>query len=338
VSAIKRTFLKSDNTATICPELMAALQAANVPCGAGYDADAWTARLDEVFSSFFGAPCRVFPTTTGTAANALSLAALCPPYAAVLCHAQSHINTDECGATEFFSGGAKLMTCAGAHGKLTVSDLEAVRAPRRADVHQSPIRALSITQATECGTTYTLDELRSLADYARHHRLRVHMDGARLANSIVHLGCTPADVTWRVGVDILSFGVVKNGGLSAEAMVVFDATLADEMAWRRKRAGHLTSKGRFHAAQLLAYIETGVWKRNAERANAAAKEVGRALGDRLLHPVEANMVFAQLGPLAEQLRKQGFEFHTMPTGEARLVFSWDTSAEDVERLVRSIEA
>lgn len=338
MASTERTFLKSDNTATVCPELFAALRAANVPCGDAYDSDAWSARLDDVFSSFFATRCRVFTTATGTAANALSLAVLCPSFGAVLCHALSHIENDECGAPEFFSGGAKLITCEGANGKLTVPALEAVLASKRPGIHQMPPRALSITQATECGTTYTPDEVRALTDFAHRQGLRVHMDGARLANAIVHLGCEPADITWRAGVDVLSFGVVKNGGLSAEAAIVFDATLAQEMAYRRKRAGQLLSKSRFQAAQLLAYIESGVWERNARRANEAAQIASRALAAYLAYPVEANMIFARLGTLEAHLREHGFEFHVLPSGEARLVFSWDTPPAQVQRLVRCVEA
>jgi threonine aldolase len=336
-TATERTFLNSDNTAAACPEVIAALQTANVPCGAAYDDDAWSQRLDAVFSSFFATPVRVFTTTTGTAANSLGLAALCPPYGAVLCHHQSHINNDECGAPEFFSGGAKLLACAGADGKLTVPEVEAVLATRRPGVHQSPPCVLSITQATECGTVYTPDELRALTLFARERGLRIHMDGARLANAIVHLGCHPGDVTWRTGVEVLSFGAVKNGGLSADALVVFDPQLAQEIALRRKRAGQLASKGRFQAAQLLAYVESGAWERNARRANEAAETAARAFGSLLLHPVEANIIFARLGKLATTLRAAGFDFHQWPSGAARLVFSWDTPRESVARLVRCIQ-
>jgi threonine aldolase len=323
---------RSDNSATVAPEIMAALAAANVPCSDAYDGDPWSKRLDAVFADFFGHECRVFAASTGTAANALALTALCPPFASVLCHHLAHINTDECGAPEFFTGGAKLLLCDGEDAKLTPASAAAALATLRGDVHQCPVRALSISQASELGTVYSIDEVAALGQVARERGLRFHMDGARFANALVSLGCHPADITWRAGIDVLSFGVVKNGGLSAEAVVFFDLNLAEDFGFRRKRAGQLQSKGRFQAAQLLAYIESGVWQRNAQRANDAAQIVARAAGARLAHPVQANMVFARLGAAAQRLRDQGYHFYTLPGGQSRLVLSWDTPTAQVEAL------
>lgn len=330
------TSLKSDNTSRVAPEIMAALAEANVSCGDSYDGDPWSRRLDEVYSDFFGKPCRVFAVSTGTAANSLGLAVLCPAYGAVLCHELSHINTDECSAPEFFTGGAKLLLSSGQHAKMTPTGAAEALAGMRGDVHQTPVRVLSISQATESGTIYTCDEIAALGEFARQRGLRFHMDGARFANAVVRLGRHPSELSWRAGVDVLSFGVVKNGGLSAEAVVMFDVALADEFAYRRKRAGQLQSKGRFQAAQLLAYIETGVWQRNAERANHAADIIARAAGPRLVSPVEANILFMRLGDDARYLRERGYEFYTLPNGQSRLVTSWDTSDADIDALSRDL--
>lgn len=325
---------KSDNAAGACPEVLAALTQANHPCVDAYDGDPWSQQLDASFSEFFGHPCRVFPTLTGTAANSLALATLCPSYGAVLCHDFAHIHTDECGAPEFFAGGSKLLLCAGEAGRLLPEHLQATIDARRNDVHQSPLRALSLTQPTELGSVYTPDQLQALGDFARHHGLRIHMDGARFANALVQLGCHPGDISWRVGVDILSFGTVKNGGLSAEAVVVFDTALADELAFRRKRAGQMHSKGRYQAAQLLAYLSNGVWERNARHANQGAAIIAAAAGSRLAQPVEANIVWVRLDEHAQALRDHGVHFYSWPTGLSRLVVSWDTPEAHVGTLAQ----
>ena len=326
----------SDNAATACPEVLEALVAANVATDVAYDADPWSKRLDPVFSDFFGTECTVLPVSTGTAANALSLSLLAPSFGAVVCHREAHIHVDECGAPEFFTGGAKLLLCDGDHAKLSVDGIEAGLASLRGDVHQVQARALSLTQATEYGCVYRPDEVTELAAYAKRRGWRVHMDGARFSNALVHLGCHPGDVTWRAGVDILSFGAIKNGGLSAEAIVVFDKALAAELPYRRKRAGQMPSKGRFAAAQLLAYVESGAWKRNAEAANRGAQIVAQAAGDRLTHPVEANEVFLNVGEAgAAQLREKGFQFYDWGdagSGEARFVVSWDIAPSDIAAL------
>jgi threonine aldolase len=280
------------------------------------------------------------PVSTGTAANALALACLVPPWGAVACHTEAHIHVDECGAPEFYTGGAKLMLCAGDHGKLTPAGLDAGLASHRNDVHQVQLSALSITQATECGTVYTPAELAALTAHAAAKGWRVHLDGARFANAVATLGCAPGEMV--AGVDALSFGCIKNGGLSAEALVLFDLSLVDQLRWRRKRAGQMPSKGRFNAAQIIAMVENDVWLRNARAANAGAQALAAAAQDRLLHPVQANEVFVQLAPgEPDRLRAQGFHFYDWGdagSNEARLVVSWDTPAAHVEALARALAA
>lgn len=330
---------RSDNAAAALPEILAAVAAANTP-GDAYDADRWSTRLDAVLSDWFARPVRAFAVGTGTAANALALAALCPPYGAVVCHAHAHIHTDECGAPEFFGGGLKLRPIPGEHGKLTPHALTAEIARLRDDVHESPVRALSLSQATESGTVYTPAELAALTTIARDHGWRVHLDGARFANAVQHLGCHPGDLTH--GVDALALGCIKNGGLGAEALVLFDPSLADEVAFRRKRGGQMPSKGRFRAAEIIAMIETGAWARSAAAANAGAAAIARAAGARALHPVEANEVFVRLDTAERAaLRAQSFDFYDWcPDGPdaARLVVAWDTPRERIEALAAALAA
>jgi threonine aldolase len=280
------------------------------------------------------------PVSTGTAANALALACLVPPWGAVACHTEAHIHVDECGAPEFYTGGAKLMLCPGASGKLNPAGLDAALASHRNDVHQVQLSALSITQAPECGTVYTPSEIAALTAHAAAKGWRVHMDGARFANAVAQLGCNPSEMV--AGVDALSFGCIKNGGLSAEALVLFDLSLADQLRWRRKRAGQMPSKGRFNAAQIIAMVENDVWLRNARAANAGAQALAAAAQDRLLHPVQANEVFVQLAAgEPDRLRAQGFHFYDWGdagSNEARLVVSWDTPAAHVEALARALAA
>jgi len=329
----------SDNAAAACDEVLAAVVAANPAAARAYDGDDLSARLDAVFGDFFGHPCTVFAVSTGTAANALALAAMTPPWGAVVCHAEAHIHVDECGAPEFFTGGAKLLLAAGADGKLTPAGLDAALASHRGDVHQVQARVLSLTQATECGTVYSPAELAALGDYARTKGWRLHIDGARFANALVHLGCHPGDISWRAGAAALSFGMIKNGGLSAEVIVVFDVAIADDLRFRRKRAGQMPSKGRFYAAQLLAMIESGAWQRNASGANDGAQRLAAAAGSRLLHPVEANELFFALGPHSDAVRAQGFDFYDWGdagSGDARFVVAWDTPAAHVDALAATL--
>lgn len=328
----------SDNAAAPCPEVLNALVAVAPAQNAGYDGDEWSRRLDALFTTLFGRECMALPVSTGTAANALALACLVPPWGAVACHTEAHIHVDECGAPEFYTGGAKLILCPGKHGKLTPAGLDAALASHRNDVHQVQLSALSVTQATECGTIYTPAELAALTAHATAKGWRVHLDGARFANAVATLGCAPAEMA--VGVDALSFGCIKNGGLSAEALVLFDLSLGDQLRWRRKRAGQMPSKGRFNAAQIVAMVENDVWLRNARAANAGAQALAAAAKHRLLHPVEANEVFVQLTPgEPDRLRAQGFNFYDWGdagSNEARLVVSWDTPAAYVEALARAL--
>src|SRR5512139_917258 len=271
----------SDNAAAACPEVMAALVAANA-LDTAYDGDRLSARLDAAFSELFETEVEALWISSGTAANALALASLCPPYGSILCHRDAHIQNDECGAPEFYTNGAKLLLAQGEGAKLTPGTVDALLATVRRDVHQTQPAALSITNATEYGLVYTPDEVAALGALCRNHGLRLHVDGARFANAVVRLGCSPADLTWRGGVDALSFGFVKNGGLSAEALIFFDRSLAEQTRFRRKRAGHLLSKGRYLAAQLLAMLDDDVWLRNARAANEGAARLAAAAADRLV--------------------------------------------------------
>jgi threonine aldolase len=330
----------SDNTATICPEILTAIVEANQGLTPPYGDDAWTHRLSEAFSKFFDTDVQAFAVSTGTAANGLSIASLVPPYGAVYAHEQAHIFSGECGAPEFYSGGAKVIPLGGHPSKLLADALAQALRNSSASVHAVQPRAVSVSQVSDLGTVYRPSEIAALSDVAHAHGLKVHMDGARFANAVAFLGCHPGDITWRAGVDVLSFGATKNGALAAEAVVFFDRSLAHDFGWRRKRAGHLLSKSRFVAAQLLAYIESGVWLRNAQRANSLAQRIAAAAGSHLLHPVEANQIFARFSPEeARTLRAAGFEFYDFgprDSGQARLVVSWDQRDEDVEALCEAL--
>lgn len=326
----------SDNAAAAHPAVIQAIIAANT-LDTAYDGDAWSARLDGAFSEVFERDVRSLWVTTGTAANCLALGALCPPYRCIICHRDAHIEVDEAGAPGFFTGGAKLMLLDGPGAKLTAEAVEDSIGLIRKDVHQVQPATLSITNATEYGLVYTADQVSALGETARRHGLSFHMDGARFANAIVSTGNSPADLTWRAGVDALSFGFVKNGGLNAEALILFKTELADEIAVRRKRAGHLLSKGRFLAAQVLAMLENDLWLDNARAANSAARSIAEAAGNRLVYPVEANEIFVRATPEeAASLRSAGFDFYDWGPGEIRLVTSWDQSGEPIERLAAAI--
>ena len=329
----------SDNAAAACPEVLAALHEAN-RLDTAYDGDAWSQRLNGAFSDLFGTEVEALWVATGTAANSLALAALCPPYGSILCHRDAHIQTDECGAPEFYTLGAKLLLGEGAGAKLVPAEVERQLATVRNDVHQVQPHALSITNATEYGCVYTPDETAALGELAKARGLGFHLDGARFANAVASLGCAPADLSWRAGVDALSFGFTKNGGLGAECLIFFDRELAAATQMRRKRAGHLLSKGRYLAAQLLAMLADDIWLRNARAANGAATRLAEAAGTaRLLLPVEANEVFIRVSPdEAAALRGQGFDFYDWGPGEARLVTSWDSDPGDVDALAAAIRA
>jgi threonine aldolase len=328
----------SDNAAPAHPKVLEAIAAAN-RLDTAYDGDEWSQRLDGVFSDLFGTDVRAFWVTTGTAANCLALAALCPPYRAILCHKDAHIEVDEAGAPGFFSGGAKLVLLDGPGAKVTPDTVNGACERIRDDVHQVQPAALSITNATEYGLVYRAAEVAALGQLAKSRGLNFHLDGARLANALASTGESLADLTWRAGVDALSFGFVKNGGLNAECMILFRTELADEIAVRRKRAGHLLSKGRFLAAQILAMLEDDLWLENARTANASAHVIAKAAPQRLVYPVEANEIFFRITTEeATSLRNQGFDFYEWGPGEIRLVTSWNQQGEDVERLAAAIAA
>lgn len=328
----------SDNAAPVHPKVMEAIAAAN-RVDTAYDGDEWSARLDGAFSDLFGTQVRAFWATTGTAANCLALAALCPPYRSTLCHKDAHIEVDEAGAPGFFTGGAKLALLEGGGAKVSAESVAAACDLIRKDVHQVQPAALSITNATEYGLVYRAAEVAALGECARERGLAFHLDGARIANAVASSGESLADMTWHAGVDAMSFGFVKNGGMSAEAVILFRTELADEIAVRRKRAGHLLSKGRFLAAQILAMIEDDLWLDNARAANVAAQRLATAAPHRLVHPVEANEIFLRVSAAeAQGLRAKGFDFYDWGPGEIRLVTSWDQQGEPLDRLAEALAA
>jgi threonine aldolase len=331
----------SDNTGTASAEILAALSDANHGLVSAYGNDPWTRRLDDCLSAYFGTQVRAFPVSTGTAANSLSLATLTPSYGVIFAHEEAHIANDEAGAPGFFSGGAQIELLQAPEGKVTHAALAAALEAHPVSLHTTQPTALALSQATELGTSYRPDELGALCKLAHDHGLKVQMDGARFANAVAFLDCHPGDVTWRAGVDVLSFGATKNGALAAEAVVFFDTTLVRDFELRRKQSGHLLSKSRYVSAQLLAYVESGVWLRNARRTNDFARQIGRAGAKRLMHPVEANEIFLALGQERKQtLRQAGFEFYdwnAASTGETRFVVSWDQREEDVLALCAALE-
>jgi len=337
----------SDNVAGMAPEILAALARANDGAASSYGADPFTAKVEAKLSEVFERRVWAFPVVTGTAANALALSVMTPPYGAVYCHPEAHVIVDECGAPEFYTGGAKLVPIPGEHGKLAAADVAEVLANGRAgDVHHVQPAAISLTQATECGTAYRADEVAAIGEIARRHKVRLHMDGARFANALRHMNASPAEITWKAGVEALSFGATKNGAMAAEAVVFFDEELAASFAFRRKRAGHLISKMRFVSAQLDAYLEGDLWLRLAQHANDQASALVNGLktlaGVELLHPVEANEIFIRLPlPVVAGLRAAGFDFYDWPgaaPGTIRLVTSFATRAEDVAKFVATAKS
>lgn len=326
---------RSDNTAPAAPEIIAALTAVNERPAAPYGEDVWSKRLDEAFSNLFEHDVRVFTVASGTAANAISLASAVDPWSGVVCHREAHIERDEAGAPAFFSGGAKLILVDGPGSKVTPTALEqALTRTDRNDVHQTFPAALSISQASERGYVYRPNEVAALGAIAKRKKLAFHVDGARFANAVAALGCKPADITWRAGVDLVSFGATKGGALGAEAIVVFDPARAESIARRRKRGGHLLCKGRYPAAQLLAYLENGLWLKLAGRANALAARLGESVKPWLSEAVETNQVFIKPGVAAlAKLRAAGADFYEwgpLGAGEARLVVSWNQAETDID--------
>jgi len=324
----------SDNAASVHPRLWEAMREAD-EAQSPYDGDSLSQVLDDAFSNLFERECAALWVATGTAANCLALATMCEPHGGVVCHREAHIEVDEAGAPGFYLHGAKLMLAEGEGAKLTPDAIRAVIDPIRDDVHQVQPHAISLTQASEYGRCYQPQEIRAIGTLAQERKLGLHVDGARFANAVAFLDCAPGEA---VGpADALSFGCVKNGGMSAEAIVFFDPSAADLARYRRKRAGHLQSKGRYLAAQLLAMLEGDLWLANARAANAAAAEIAGACGERLMHPVEANEIFVRLSASErETLRSQGFEFYDWGADAARLVTAWNTREDHAAMLARAI--
>ncbi|MBB3764527.1 threonine aldolase family protein [Sphingomicrobium lutaoense] len=328
----------SDNAAPACPAVMDAIQSANCQTAA-YDGDEWSQRLDAAFSDLFETEVRAFWVTTGTAANCLALAALCPPHGSILTHEMAHIEQDEAGAPGFFTHGAKLTLLEGKGAKIPPAAIDEAVGRVRKDVHQVQPRALSITNATEYGQSYSAAEVAAIGEMARKHDLGFHMDGARFANAVAFRGESPADLTWKAGVQALSFGFIKNGGMNAEALILFDTDLYGLVEVMKKRSGHLSSKGRYAAAQILAMLDDDLWLDNARAANRAAALLGEACGNRLNLPVEANELFvAMSADEAASLRAQGFDFYDWGPGEVRLVTSWNQDMSEVEKLAEAIRS
>lgn len=325
----------SDNFAGICPEAWAALEAANVDHAPSYGEDRWTAEATQIIREIFETDCDVFFVFTGTSANSLAVAATCAPFESALCSEHAHLISDECNATGFFAHGVALEPLKTDHGKLAYQEVERV-ARLRTDVHHSRARLVSITQSTELGTVYSVEEVAAIGTAADQLNLRFHMDGARFANAVASLGVAPRTITWEAGVDVLSFGGAKNGLACGEALVFFDRHLARDFAYRRKQSGQLASKMRFLAAPWIGLLRDGVWLRHARHANDMAADLEHGLrllpGVEIAHPREANAVFARLpARVTDGLRARGWQFYSDldPSGAARLMCSWDTQREDV---------
>lgn len=344
-----RHFFASDNTATICPEAWLALDQARSGEAASYGDDQWTAQLCQRVREIFETDCDVFLVFNGTAANALALAHLCQPYHSIICHERAHIETDECGAPEFFSGSKLLLVPDAADrsrssaGKIDIGEAESAIA-RQPELHASKPRALSLTQATELGTIYTLAELRELMEFAARRSLLLHMDGARFANAVAALGCSPREITWQVGVDVLCFGGTKNGLAAGELVIFFNKGLAREFDYRAKQAGQLGAKMRFLAAPWLALLTNNLWLRNAEHANQAAKRLAKRLQSEArvetVFPVEANAVFVRLkDPVAARLQTEGWHFYKFLEPDIyRLMCSWAVTDDQINEFVSGMLA
>lgn len=329
----------SDNAATVAAPVMDAIIAAN-QSDMAYDSDKWSQKLDAIFSELFGTDVTAHWAVTGTAANALSLSAICPPFGGVLCSQDAHVQTDEGGAPEFYTGGSKLLLVPGEGAKITPEALK-TRAEAIADsVHMVQPHAVTITNSTELGQVYTPEETAAIGAVAREKGLRFHLDGARFANAVAALGCNPADLTWKAGVDLMSFGFTKNGAMAAEAIVFFDRELAAHNKRRRKRAGHLLSKGRFIAAQIEAMLKNDLWLDLARSSNTVAKRIAEAVDPkRHAYPVKANEVFLFISMEERaELRKQGFLFYDWGHDKIRLVASWDQPEHEVVALEKALKA
>lgn len=333
----------SDNYAGICPEAFAALEEANDQHAGSYGHDPWTRKASSLIRDIFETDCQVFFVFNGTAANSLAISSLCRSYHGILCHETAHVETDECGAPEFFSGGAKVLLLPGENGKIEPASIDRL-ARRRSDVHYPKPRVVSLTQATELGTVYTPGELKEIGAMSRKLKLRLHMDGARFPNAAASLGVAPKELSWRAGVEALCFGGTKNGIALGETVVFFKRELADEFEYRRKQAGQLASKMRFLAAPWVGMLSDGAWLRHAAHANRMAQklkqELEKVTGVNILFPCQANAVFAELPvPAIEALWKLGWMFYIfIGPGGCRLMCSWDTTDEDIQAFVADLKA
>lgn len=342
-AARTRRQFASDNYAGICPEAWAAMVEANAGHEVSYGNDTWTQKSSDLIRELFEKDCDVFFVFNGTSANSLSLASLCQSYHSVLCHELAHVEVAECGAPEFFANGSKILLLGGANGKIHPPEIDrAVK--KRTDIHYPKPRVLSLTQATEVGTVYTLDELRERVDVARRFGIRVQMDGARFANAVAFLNVAPADITWRLGVDVLCFGMTKNGIAVGEAVVFFDHELAREFDYRCKQGGQLASKMRFLSAPWTGMLKDGAWLRHARHSNAMAQRLETGLrgihGVTVSYPVESNGVFAKIPAAAEKkMHERGWKFYTgvVTPDESRLMCSWDTTPDDVDAFVADLK-
>ncbi len=340
--ASHRYDLASDNTAPMSPQAWEALVETNADAVASYGEDQWTRRVSELVREIFETDCEVFFVFNGTAANSLALAQLGRPFHSVVCHEHAHIETDECGAPGFFSGGAKLLPVHGANGKLDLAEVKAVLAKQR-DLHSPRPHVLSVTQSTELGTVYTRDEIAAVTEFARAREMRVHMDGARFANAVAALGCAPKEITWQLGVDVLCFGGTKNGTGGGELVVFFEKELAQEFDRRAKQAGQLASKMRFLAAPWVGLLTGGAWLENARRANASAESLGQRLrqvaGLETVFPREANALFLRMPePLVAGLHARGWHFYKFIEPDIyRLMCSWAVTEEALSDFVADVE-
>ena len=338
--SLRRQFA-SDNYSGICPEAWEAMKEANCGHCLSYGDDEWTGRACDMLREVFEADCEVFFVFNGTAANSLALASLCQSYHSIISHKTSHVETDECGAPAFFSNGTRILLAGGEGGKMDLDEVEYI-AKARTDIHYPKPKVLSITQATELGTVYSVEELRAMGELAKRLGLRVHMDGARFANAVASLDVSPKEITWACGVDVLCLGGVKNGLSVGEAVIFFDRDLAYEFEYRCKQAGQLTAKMRFLAAPWIGILKDGAWIHNALHANRCAQSLERQLRDipgiRVMFPCQANSVFVEMSPaLNSALKERGWLFYTfIGSGGARLMCSWDTTEGDISALVKDI--
>ena len=338
---VERHEFASDNTAPICPEAWAALQEANADYAAAYGEDRWTARVCDRIRGIFETDCDVYFVFTGTAANALALAQICPSFRSIICHQNAHIQTDECGGPEFFTGGSKLLLVGGGNGKIDIGEAKVLLA-RQNELHSHKPGVISIAEATEFGTVYNCDEIAAIAGLARSYQLSLHMDGARFANAVASLNCSPRTITWEVGVDVLCFGGTKNGTVAGELVIFFNREVSREFEYRVKQAGQLGSKMRFLAAPWMGLLKGDIWLRNAQRANRAARELARRLQGNtnveIVFPVEANAVFARMdNELVRGLEARGWCFYKFIEPDVyRLMCSWATTECDIESFIRDV--